>query len=55
MLQLGQGIRFGGRCLWQDENDTSVSVSLNVDKFIVVASAYFIKFAADSESEEESS
>jgi hypothetical protein len=55
-LKFGQGIRFGGRCLWQEQSDYSVSANLTIDNYVVVVTAYLVKINQDdsdsSDSEE---
>jgi hypothetical protein len=50
-LKFGQGIRFGGRCLWQEQSDYSVSANLTIDNYVVVVTAYLVKINQDSDSD----
>ena len=51
--QEGQGVNFGGQCLWNSNCDRVISSNVSNDKEICVISAFFSKIPQDSSSDEE--
>ena len=51
--QEGQGVNFGGQCLWNSNSDRVISSNVSNDKEICVISAFFSKIPQDSSSDEE--
>ena len=51
--QEGQGLNFGGQCLWNSDCDKVVSINVSNEQEVCVISAFFSKIPQDSSSDED--